>query len=442
MIETSFAQFRSIFENQLQHDIPELIIPSSLTSVKFDYEPLFWIFDDSLVDGPAKIANLPLTGHICRFILRDAIVDTIDIFSLNHTECSKLLTRMDQYYNADYFKEHGFVFIEAVVESIFSLIVCLPESQDRSVYYSTLLIDLCRESLDKIPNVLGRCIKTLYSRLDSPVGSGGMDIQAVGRLVDFFATHLANFGFSWKWSDWQDVVDLPTTSAKLLFVRETFEKCIRLSYYDRIKNSIPAILADSPAVFPAVAPAHNFRYTVDLADPVFVQFASRINQHISSRDGENAIQDVLNEIESHSNDSNDMMDSGFMSRDILVECVMFQGSKSFSHVLTVIERHLGLLKRLNPTSEARLETVKTTARFWKNNTQFLEIILDKLINYRIVDPQSILAHFLSSEMISENRFYVVSIVKNLISKVNLKAEQIEAKLRTAQANDGEMSILC
>ena len=50
-------------------------------------------------------------------------------------------------------------------------------------------------------------------------------------------------------------------SLKFSFIRETLEREIRLSYYDRIKGTIPDTYLDSESgVFPAVAPAYSFKY--------------------------------------------------------------------------------------------------------------------------------------------------------------------------------------
>ena len=95
------------------------------------------------------------------------------------------------------------------------------------MYYNTLVSSLCKESLDKIPSILGRSFKLLFSRLDGTDESSGMDVEALKRFSDFFACHLSNFGYSWKWSDWEGVLDANRNSAQYIFVRETFQKCIR-----------------------------------------------------------------------------------------------------------------------------------------------------------------------------------------------------------------------
>ena len=380
---------------------------------------------------------MPSVNHLSRFILDDAIIDTIHIFNLNHTECSRLLLNVANYYNQDYLESEGYIVYESVVEAIFSQVVTLPHTLERSVYYTTLLMDLCRESLDKIPGILGRCLRTLYARID--LGRGGMDIQVINRISELFSHHLSNFGFSWRWSDWDDVVSAKEGSGKLVFVRETLERCIRLAYYDRIKNTIPDAFLDQPHVFPVSAPGFTFTYLNEstCSDATLVGHAAELNRHILGRHEAHIIQEKLASIEAHFAAQDPMADPTQGSRDVLMQCVMYQGSKSFSHVLNVIEKYLGLLQSVNESPEARQHTVQIVCAFWQGNTQFLEIILDKLVNYRIVDPKAILAYLISSAALEKDfsRFYVSNIIKNTLIKINLKAEQIEIKLKQAKAKE-------
>jgi nuclear cap-binding protein subunit 1 len=197
---------------------------------------------------------------VSRFVLDDIYTDTLRIFSLNHTECTSLLLQSEKFFNQDCITKNGYAIFESFVECIFAELFRLPKPIDKAPYYNTLIIDLCKESLDKIPSIFGRSVKVIFSRLNGSDDASGMDVEGIKRFADFFAVHLSNFGFAWKWQDWMHVLKQKETSGQFVFVREVFEKCIKLAYFNRIRDNIPEPMATHHALFPASAPTFTFRY--------------------------------------------------------------------------------------------------------------------------------------------------------------------------------------
>lgn len=60
ILANPFLELNSILENQVQHEIPVISIPSSVTVIKFNYQYKFWIFDDS-VNVAGEVCDLELT---------------------------------------------------------------------------------------------------------------------------------------------------------------------------------------------------------------------------------------------------------------------------------------------------------------------------------------------------------------------------------------------
>ena len=216
---------------------------------------------------------------ISRFILDDIIYDIVRIFSHNHKECCRLLRDLPSFLNQNYLDDGQYNIYAAIAETLFSEIVRLPRSQEPSIYYATLLGDLTKEDLSTFPKVLGRAVRILYSRLDDDQHvSGGMDVECIRRLSEWFAVHLSNFTYQWKWQDWsvafvclvdqeteadngdsrEPVLQSDPSSGKFVFVRETLEKCCRLSYYERIKTTVPPEFLGK--ALPASAPVYHFKY--------------------------------------------------------------------------------------------------------------------------------------------------------------------------------------
>ena len=113
-----------------------------------------------------------------------------------------------------------------------------------------------------------------------------------------------------------------------------------------------------------------------------------------------------------------------LTHEVAIHCLMMTGSKSFSHILNVIERNLDLFKRLNETDEDKQKTMRYISDFWKFNTQFLEICLDKLINYGILDYESVIRFCVGELEEKCDKWYVWSCLKCAVGKTSLKIVQI------------------
>ena len=137
-------------------------------------------------------------NHVARFILDDIVHDTIQIFSLNHTEASRLLLGLPLFISTDY--SGKFNIYQSIVQVLIAEMTLFPKPREKVVYYSTLLMDLCKGALDKVPSAMGRSLKIVFERLDA--SNEGMDVECVRRLSEWFSHHLSNFGYAWKWKDW------------------------------------------------------------------------------------------------------------------------------------------------------------------------------------------------------------------------------------------------
>jgi nuclear cap-binding protein subunit 1 len=246
----------------IQSSVPaykELLIPDlkvtdkmiSLSAFKFDYQPRFWIFDDSVDASLSQVAPM---HHPGRFVLEELIQDTIELYSLNHTEACKLLLSLPSFLSQDFTQTYNIH--QSIVEVLFMQMLSLPRPREKLVYYSTLLMDLCKGALDKIPSAMGRSLTLMFKRLDTP--NEGMDVECIQRLCVWFSHHLSNFGFSWKWKEWVPAIQGEVTSGPFIFVRELLQKCLRLSYYDRIKSVLPESFHQNENVFPIREPSFVF----------------------------------------------------------------------------------------------------------------------------------------------------------------------------------------
>ncbi len=77
---------------------------------------------------------------------------------------------------------------------------------------------------------------------------------------------------------------------------------------------------------------------------------------------------------------------------IAIQSLLHIGARSFSHLLNAIERYLPLLRHVvsHGTSDTKSEIQTSVASFWKENSQMVVIVFDKLMQYQIVDPTDVI----------------------------------------------------
>ncbi|KAJ1968031.1 Nuclear cap-binding protein subunit 1 [Dispira parvispora] len=469
------------------------------------------------------------------FIVYDMLLDTMDIFHVNRKDAASYLTQLQfmvsqvlwQAVTTDESDEvpppqRPILNIDQlVVTSLFSRLFQLPSPPHKTMYYSALTVELCKFSHDRFFPLLSAAISDLFATMPtqtlwSQIGNGAStdetanstrgtlqrlavqpdagvawDIECIHRFADWFAMYLSNGNYTWDWQAWADTLQRchPATPA-LTFVHESLSKCIRLSYMDRIKTTIPEDL--QPVVMPDISLNPNFRYDGSHPLPEAIQtFANALLDQLNQKEPIETIQSFLENayqydlaglsfeelapVATASSQVYGYFPQGFgevpsdqlinvtvtsdnaltrVVRDVFVQCVLFIGRKSFSHMLNVIERYLPLLKKFGMDADAKHHIVETVNEFWKDNPQFVTIIVDKLLNYRVVSPLSVLTWALNPLRVQFDYpapFYVWETLRNTIHKLESRIQQIDRRIHskrsllttqdTTEENPAEVSTL-
>ncbi|KAF9998965.1 Component of the cap-binding complex (CBC) [Entomortierella chlamydospora] len=432
--------FDAVLGMASQHELPQFVFPPHSDTISYySLAPLFRIF---LGDDGEQNASLPDPYSISHFIVRDNLTDVLCLFEINRKECAKYLFMVQYSYVIGTFADSALPAAAAapkpenmevdapsgpswsvdqlLAEVIFTEMFKLPRPEFKTVYYASLLVEVCKSFPDSFPAALALAINKLYDRLPS------MDVDCAHSFWTWFSHHLSNFGYLWDWSQWSAAVELPFDHSQSIFIRETLEKTIRLSYYERIKEPLPE---EFHKFIPAEAPGPSWKF--ESPEHPYHAMASAV---LNSLRAKNSIDQIEQTLESMKNaprlESLTSTEREDFIRELFTECVLMLGSKSFSHVLNVIERYLTILQRMNGTPEARLHTVKIVAQFWRNNTQFLGILLDKMLNYRVVDAIAIVKWVFEPEVWQKewHRSFVWDILKNTLNKVISRVAQVKDKL--------------
>lgn len=195
------------FEIVTKVPFPQITVPSSVPNGP---RPLFPEVYLSVYSGQ-EIYTVPPISDISSSILRDALVDTINLLDFNRVATAKYLIDIDCYFTPYTFVKRATPFDrmrdlagegqswkpeDVAVDAVFSQLYQLPTPEHKLVYYHSVLTECCKIAPAAIAPSLGRAIRYLYNHLET------MDLELSNRFLDWFAHHLSNFGFTWKWSEW------------------------------------------------------------------------------------------------------------------------------------------------------------------------------------------------------------------------------------------------
>jgi nuclear cap-binding protein subunit 1 len=139
------------------------------------------------------------------------ITDTINIMDFNRAQVGKRLIDLDTFWEPGTFTARG-TSIDKIkdipagnstwkaedmsLDGVFAQIFTLPTPEHKLVYYHSVITEMCRQSPATIAPCLGRAMRWLFKRADT------LDLELTYRFVDWFAQHLSNFDFRWKWDEW------------------------------------------------------------------------------------------------------------------------------------------------------------------------------------------------------------------------------------------------
>ncbi|GJN31443.1 hypothetical protein PR202_gb19843 [Eleusine coracana subsp. coracana] len=180
-----------------------------------------------------------------RFVVEECILDVLLFFNGCRKECAFYLVSLPVSFRYEYL----------MAETIFSQLLLLPNPPFKPIYYTLVIIDLCKALPGAFPSVVVGAVHALFDRISN------MDMECRTRLILWFSHHLSNFQFIWPWQEWSYVKDLPKWAPQRVFVQEVLEREVRLSYFEKIKQSIEDAAELEELLPPKAGP--NFKYHSD-----------------------------------------------------------------------------------------------------------------------------------------------------------------------------------
>ncbi|GJP35531.1 hypothetical protein CLOM_g20040 [Closterium sp. NIES-68] len=385
---------------------------------------------EALQEFPPRIGRLKLfppaktdaaMAPIDRFVVQEYLLDVLFYMNGSRKECASYLVGLPVPFRYEY----------VMAETVFSQLLLLPRPPFRPIYYTIVLVDLCKALPGAFPAVLAGAVRALFSR------AAIMDVECRTRVIQWLAHHLSNFAFVWPWAAWAAVARQPEWAPQRVFVSEVLEREIRLSYYDKIRESLGSaemeqLLPPKPepifkfkrnrAAGPGrlLAPAEGEgeerggegggrggeqggaggqgRETgegkdggksvqqyeegvdaaaVEVAEELIVMVRTkRAGKEVAAWVEENAVEKVGGE--------------RGRALDVVAQTLLVLGSKSITHSVTVLERYGLALQLLAPDQLSQVHLLHSIWSVWANAPQMAAVVIDRCLGFRLVSPLALL----------------------------------------------------
>lgn len=429
-----------------KHPLPTIVIPETIVAGS---RPLFPEVSISIY-AAQDVASVPPDTTIAASLIRDAILDTINTLHYNRNIVARFLIDLDCYFSNGTFVKRATPFdrlrdVEAgkstwkpedvVVDAVFSQILQLPRPEHKLVFYHSVLTETCKIAPAAIAPSLGRAIRHLYRNIPRH------DLELNHRFIDWFSHHLSNFGFTWKWAEWIDDVELPALHPLKAFITGALDKEIRLSFAQRIKNTVPdeykSLVGPEKEI-----DVPEFKYKND--DVPFASQGREIASLLKKKEPDETIQPLIEDIQNGAVDQG--LDPLVTSTDVFMTAVLAVGSKSLSHVLACIERVKDRLLDAGAASvAARIQIIEAVMAYWSAHPGVALSIVEKLLNYAILTPAVVVEWAVGAGRGAvtaieddESRLaqdHIYELVLNTVCKVTGRVRQVA--ISKAENSDGD-----
>ncbi|CAA6654249.1 unnamed protein product [Spirodela intermedia] len=393
------------FESQLvvgqSHDFAPVSCPdqpsslSSLSSVSFGREK--HVAD---LKYPRRLRRLNIfpankvesIQPIDRFILEEYLLDVLFFFSGCRKECATYMAGLPVPFRYEYLMAET-IFSQFIVVTIsFFCFMCAASVATscsiQTLYYTLVIIDLCKALPGAFPSVVAGAVRALFDRI------ADLDMECRSRLICWFSHHL--------WAP------------QRIFVQEVLEKEVRLSYWDKIKQSI-----DNASSLEQLLPPRG--------GPCF-KFSTEDGKEITER------HTLSSELSSMVKGRKTALHGSKDALEVVVQTLLDIGSKSFTHLTTVLERYGQVISGLCSDEEKQVWLINEVSSFWKNSTQMTALTIDRMMAYRLVSNVAIVAWVFSP--VNVEQFHLSDraweILRNAVNKTYNRISDLRKEISSIE----------
>ncbi|XP_058737621.1 nuclear cap-binding protein subunit 1 [Vicia villosa] len=349
---------------------------------------------------------------IDRFVVEEYLLDVLLYFNGSRKECASFMVGLPVTFRYEYL----------MAETIFSQLLMLPQPPFKPVYYTLVIIDLCKALPGAFPAVVAGAVRALFEKI------ADLDMECRTRLILWFSHHLSNFQFIWPWEEWAYVLDLPRWAPQRVFVQEVLEREVRLSYWDKVKQSIENAPGLEELLPPKGGP--NFNLVAEDGKENNEQLLSgNLNDMVK---GKAPVREIISWIDESVSSNNSLE----VTLRVVIQTLLNIGSKSFTHLITVLERYGQVIAKICPDEDKQIMLIAEVGSFWKSNTQMTAIAIDRMMGYRLISNLAIVRWVFSEDNVEQ--FHLSDrpweVLRNAVSKTYNRISDLRKEISSLKRN--------
>eukprot|EP00004_Rigifila_ramosa_P022176 TRINITY_DN6008_c0_g1_i2.p1 TRINITY_DN6008_c0_g1~~TRINITY_DN6008_c0_g1_i2.p1 ORF type:complete len:724 (-),score=144.00 TRINITY_DN6008_c0_g1_i2:9-2180(-) len=399
---------------------PRILLPfhSPLLLIAPTRESLRWKPANGAKDDKGESCS-----PIDQIVVREWVADTLHFFEGNPKEAARQCAE---------FLPAALSWERLAVEVLFSEMLRLPNSTHTVIYYATVLTALARINT-AVPPALAKTVMHLFLNLEL------VDVEAVARLVEWFALHLTSFAYKWPWDHWERAMHSPSWTPRVRFVAEALAICTRLSFPEYVAHITPP--AFQHLLLPPPQPIFAYRDDTSAAGILCRALLEKVRDHQTPSE-------LANWVDAEGASMTDQELEQLPA--VVMQVVLEGGHKSFSHMMRELERLSSALKvaihggtgRVVSLEHARSRQglcLESLVSFWGGLPIQVLMTIDKLIAFRVVDPDAVV-RWMTASILPRRTFEGVA-WKILYTVLDKQATRIDASKAKAAAQRNRIAAL-
>lgn len=126
----------------------------------------------------------------------------------------------------------------------------------------------------------------------------------------------------------------------------------------------------------------NFKYGADDADKIELALSAELKSMVKGRQ-------TAREVISWMEGSIIAVQGWEIALRVVVQTLLDIGSKSFTHLITVLERYWQVIAKICPDQDKEIMLINEVSLYWKNSAQLTALTIDRMMGYRLLSNLAI-----------------------------------------------------